>query len=85
MGERSLTRVRFFRREHANVLDAAASGASDATALVMSIIANLIAFTSFIGFLDLLVAWFAAQVGYGHVNFTVSTTSHGLVRVYISN
>jgi hypothetical protein len=38
----------------------------------MNIIANLIAFTSFVTFLDVLVAWFATQVGHSHVNFTVS-------------
>ncbi|CAG0919828.1 unnamed protein product [Notodromas monacha] len=56
--------------DHANVLDAAASGASQAVDLVMNIIANLIAFTSFIAFLDALVAWFALQLGYDYVNFT---------------
>jgi pyrimidine nucleoside transport protein len=52
------------------VLDAAASGASQAVSLVLNIIANLIAFVSFVAFLDSVVAWLALQVGFDYINFT---------------
>ncbi|XP_058466062.1 sodium/nucleoside cotransporter 1 isoform X1 [Malaya genurostris] len=46
-----------------SVLDAASNGASIATALVLGIIANLIAFVSFIAFLNGILNWLGLLVG----------------------
>lgn len=52
-----------------NALEAAANGASNAIGLVANIVANLIAFIAFIGFLNFLVKWFATLIGYDYVTF----------------
>lgn len=45
------------------MLDAASNGANTATALVLGIIANLIAFVSFIAFLNGVLGWLGTLVG----------------------
>jgi len=50
--------------EEANVLDAAAKGASTAIMLVLNIAASLLAFVAFITFVDGAVEWFAAHAGF---------------------
>ncbi|KAG8222826.1 hypothetical protein J437_LFUL005032, partial [Ladona fulva] len=52
-----------------NVLDAAASGAISAIELIAGIIANLVAFVSFIAFLNAIVSWFGGLVGVGYISF----------------
>lgn len=52
-------------------MEAAANGASNAVVLVGNIIANLIAFIAFIGFLNFIIQWFASLVGYDYVTFEV--------------
>uniref|UniRef100_A0A182MDH2 Sodium/nucleoside cotransporter n=1 Tax=Anopheles culicifacies TaxID=139723 RepID=A0A182MDH2_9DIPT len=51
-----------------SMLDAASNGASAATPIVLGIIANLIAFVSFIAFLNGLLAWFGWRVGWEDVS-----------------
>merc|ERR1719391_172514 len=46
-----------------NLLDAAAKGASSAIMLILNIAASLIAFKSFVAFLDALMGWFAGFAG----------------------
>ncbi|XP_065565519.1 sodium/nucleoside cotransporter 1-like isoform X2 [Artemia franciscana] len=55
--------------KEANVLDAAAQGASNAVFLVMNIIANLIAFLAFVAFLNGIISWFAGLVGAPYITF----------------
>ncbi len=49
------------KREHVNVVDAAAAGASDGTKLAINIAAMLIAFLAFIAFFDYLLALIPVQ------------------------
>jgi len=56
--------------DNVNVLDAAAKGASTAIMLILNIAASLIAFKSFIAFLDGAVAWFGMHAG-ADINFQV--------------
>ncbi|XP_041772131.1 solute carrier family 28 member 3-like isoform X1 [Anopheles merus] len=51
-----------------SMLDAASNGASAATPLVLGIIANLIAFVSFIAFLNGVLSWFGWRVGWEDVS-----------------
>lgn len=51
------------------VLDAAANGAFAAIELIAGIIANLIAFVSFIAFLNSIVSWLGMLVGHEYVSF----------------
>lgn len=47
-----------------SVLDAASNGAQIAIGIVLSIIANLIAFVSFVAFLNAVISWFGMLVGF---------------------
>lgn len=49
--------------DESSVLDAATKGAVTAIQLVLGIIANLIAFTSFIAFLNGILSWLGMLVG----------------------
>ncbi|XP_046388383.1 solute carrier family 28 member 3-like isoform X2 [Ischnura elegans] len=55
--------------EESNVLDAAAAGAHAAIELVLGIIANLIAFISFVAFLNGVISWFGSLLGAPHLSF----------------
>uniref|UniRef100_A0A182WKL5 Sodium/nucleoside cotransporter n=1 Tax=Anopheles minimus TaxID=112268 RepID=A0A182WKL5_9DIPT len=69
--EESKTRSDNIQMEQAtdsSVLDAASNGASAATPIVLGIIANLIAFVSFIAFLNGILAWFGWRVGWEDVS-----------------
>uniref|UniRef100_A0A182S9M3 Sodium/nucleoside cotransporter n=1 Tax=Anopheles maculatus TaxID=74869 RepID=A0A182S9M3_9DIPT len=69
--EESKTRSDNIQMEEAtdsSMLDAASNGASAATPIVLGIIANLIAFVSFIAFLNGLLAWFGWRVGWEDVS-----------------
>ncbi|XP_055535811.1 solute carrier family 28 member 3 [Wyeomyia smithii] len=64
--EESKTRsdnIQMEKSTDSSVLDAASNGASIATALVLGIIANLIAFVSFIAFLNGILAWLGTLIG----------------------
>ncbi|XP_058831562.1 sodium/nucleoside cotransporter 1 [Topomyia yanbarensis] len=64
--EESKTRsdnIQMEKSTDSSVLDAASNGASIATALVLGIIANLIAFVSFIAFLNGILSWLGLLVG----------------------
>ncbi|XP_053684985.1 sodium/nucleoside cotransporter 1 [Sabethes cyaneus] len=64
--EESKTRsdnIQMEKSTDSSVLDAASNGASIATALVLGIIANLIAFVSFIAFLNGVLSWLGTLVG----------------------
>ena len=56
--------------EEANVLDAAAKGASTAIMLVLNIAASLLAFTAFISFLNEAVMVFGGFAGFPDLTFT---------------
>lgn len=47
-----------------SVLDAASNGAQIAIGLVLGIVANLIAFVSFVAFLNGVISWFGMLVGF---------------------
>jgi len=55
--------IKIEKGEEANVLDAAAKGASTAIMLVLNIAASLLAFTAFIEMLNNLTMWFAGHAG----------------------
>lgn len=59
---------RIFRKDK-TVLDAASNGAFEAINLIAGIIANLVAFVSFIAFLNALISWFGMLVGHEYISF----------------
>ncbi|XP_071453938.1 uncharacterized transporter YutK-like isoform X2 [Hetaerina americana] len=61
--------IKMSKGNESNVLDAAASGAISAIALVQSVIANLIAFISFVAFLNGVISWFGGLVGAPQLSF----------------
>lgn len=50
-------------------MDAASNGATTAIGLILGIIANLVAFVSFIAFLNGIVNWFGYLVGFDDLSF----------------
>lgn len=61
--------VKIEKGEDANVLDAAAKGASTAVMLVLNIAASLIAFKAFVAFLDAIVGWLGIFAGVEDLSF----------------
>jgi len=61
--------------EDSSVVDAATKGAMMGTQLVLGIIANLIAFVSFVAFVNGLLWWFGMLVGYEGLTLEVSYTA----------
>jgi len=59
----------FPQSEDANVLDAAANGASQSVFLVGNIAGSLIAFLAFVAFLNGLLGWFGGLVGIPYLSF----------------
>jgi len=59
----------FPQSEDANVLDAAANGASQSVFLVGNIAGSLIAFLAFVAFVNGLLGWFGGLVGYPFLSF----------------
>ncbi|XP_055606899.1 solute carrier family 28 member 3 [Uranotaenia lowii] len=55
--------IQMEKSEDSSILDAAANGANTATALILGIIANLIAFVSFIAFINGVLGWAGELVG----------------------
>ncbi|XP_065087903.1 solute carrier family 28 member 3 isoform X2 [Ochlerotatus camptorhynchus] len=69
--EESKTRsdnIQMEKSPDSSVLDAASNGANTATALVLGIIANLIAFVSFIAFLNGVLGWLGELVGFEDIS-----------------
>jgi pyrimidine nucleoside transport protein len=56
-------------------VDAATKGAMMGTQLVLGIIANLIAFVSFVAFVNGMLSWFGMLVGFEGLNLEVSYTA----------
>jgi nucleoside permease NupC len=56
-------------------VDAATKGAMMGTQLVLGIIANLIAFVSFIAFVNGMLSWFGMLLGFEGLNLEVSYTA----------
>ena len=54
-----------------NVIEAAASGASNAIPLVANIAANLIAFLAFLAFIDAVLSYIGSMVDHPEVSFKV--------------
>ena len=61
--------------EESSVVDAATKGAMMGTQLVLGIIANLIAFVSFVAFINGLLSWFGMLLGYEGLTLEVSYTA----------
>lgn len=53
-------------------MDAASKGALAAIPLVLGIIANIVAFVSFIALLNTVLAWIGVLIGYEGLQFEVS-------------
>ena len=58
-------------RKEANVIEAAASGASNAIPLVANIAANLIAFLAFLAFIDAVLSYLGSMVDHPELSFKV--------------
>jgi len=63
--------------EDSSVVDAATKGAMMGTQLVLGIIANLIAFVSFVAFINGILSWFGMLVGVEGLTLEVSYTAVG--------
>jgi len=61
--------LNFSPSEDANVLDAAANGASQAVFLVGNVAGSLIAFLAFVAFLNGVLSWLGGLVGFPFLNF----------------
>ncbi|KAG5677451.1 hypothetical protein PVAND_007209 [Polypedilum vanderplanki] len=59
--------IQLEKSTNTSVLDAASSGASNATDLILNIIANLVAFVAFIAFADGMVKWITYLMGFEDV------------------
>lgn len=57
------------------MVDAATKGAMMGTQLVLGIIANLIAFVSFVAFINGMLSWFGMLVGFESLSLEVSYTA----------
>lgn len=55
-------------RTESSVLDAASNGAFTAISLIAGITANLIAFVSFVAFMNSIVSWLGMLVGYDFIS-----------------
>lgn len=60
-------KYRIIRKEN-SVLDAASNGAYMAVSLIAGIVANLIAFVSFVAFMNAIVSWLGMLVGYDFIS-----------------
>lgn len=59
----------FLNRKETSVLDAASNGALAAIPMILGIIANLIAFVTFVSFMNGALAWFGYLVGHDYLSF----------------
>jgi len=72
------TTVRTFEltlRSDTSILDAATNGALAALPIVLGIIANIVAFISFIAFTNAMLSWFGGLVGYEALSLEVTCPS----------
>lgn len=58
-----------YKSEDASLLDAGIRGALNGIPIVLGITANIIAFTSFVAFLNALLSWIGGLVGYSEMTF----------------
>lgn len=58
-------------RSDTSILDAATNGALAALPIVLGIIANIVAFISFIAFVNAILSWFGDLVGYEALSLEV--------------
>ena len=65
-----ITESHFFR-EDSSLLDAGIKGAINGIPIVLGITANIIAFTSFVAFLNGLLSWIGGLVGFSELTFEV--------------
>lgn len=61
--------IELAKSEDTSILDAASKGAQAAIEIILGIIANIVAFVSFIAFINAVVAWFAFLVGQDNITF----------------
>ncbi|KAL6438681.1 hypothetical protein ACFW04_004589 [Cataglyphis niger] len=72
--EKSLTKFENIKLEKSSdnsILDAATNGALAALPIVLGVLANIVAFVSFIAFLNGMLSWFGAQVGYEELSLEI--------------
>lgn len=60
-------------RSDTGILDAAINGALAAIPIVLSIIANIVAFVSFIAFFNAMLSWCGGLVGYKALSLEVNS------------
>lgn len=58
-------------RSDTSILDAATNGALAALPIVLGVIANIVAFVSFVAFLNGILSWFGALVGFEQLSLEV--------------
>lgn len=66
-----------------NALDAGTHGASQGVFLVLNIVASLIAITSFVTMLDVIINWFGVLVGIEELTFQVKLCKSEFVRIFV--
>lgn len=66
-----------------NVIEAAASGASNAIPLVANIAANLIAFLAFLAFIDAILSYVGSMVDHPELSFKVSYSNVILIAILL--
>ncbi|XP_011058872.1 PREDICTED: solute carrier family 28 member 3 isoform X2 [Acromyrmex echinatior] len=72
--EQSLTKsenIKLEKSSENSILDAATNGALAAIPVVLGIIANIVAFVSFIAFLNGILSWFGSLVGYEQLSLEI--------------
>ncbi|XP_029680665.1 solute carrier family 28 member 3 isoform X1 [Formica exsecta] len=72
--KQSLTKfenIKLAKSSDNSILDAATNGALAALPIVLGIIANIVAFVSFIAFLNGMLSWFGGQVGYEELSLEI--------------
>jgi len=62
-------------RSDTSILDAAVNGALAALPIILGIIANIVAFISFIAFVNAILSWFGGLVGYEALSLEVTCPS----------
>lgn len=58
-----------------NVVDAACKGAQFGLQLIGAIIANIIAFVSFVAFINAIICWLGNLIGFENLSFEVSNST----------
>lgn len=75
-----------FPRTHddCNVMDAACRGAQFGMSLIGAIIANIVAFVSFVAFVNAMMSWFGGLVGFDEFSFEVRVKAAILTLNFLS-